>query len=739
MVEETALGIAERKERELHRREEEILAAALRRFDSDEWQAVTMDQIAQEAEIGKGTLYLHFASKEEIYAGLALDFGRGLLRRFRSVSAELAPAARLRELMRLFLEEHLARREYRRVVEYCYRDDFRRRVGAEVAAEFAALDTQLFELIDDILSAGIRRGQFAKRPIPVLLIGPHSALIGAARLLWGGCAVFPVSAPEVFIREVCDFVLAGLRGRSPRATRPTPAKAGPRRLARAVLLALALAGGSVAAGWAQQAAPTPPTSAAVRELTLAEALRLAAAASEGVTIAEAGVDRALGVLRQAKSSWRPQLGASTRYTRTLASQFDDIDLGGLGGGDDSGGSADGLGDLPFGQANQYDLGLAVSQTVYSGGRVAAAVAGARAGNDAAQSAVLAARAETAWTVTRAFSDAALAQRLVAIAAEALQQAERALTQTEAAFGEGETAEFEVLRARVARDQQKPELLLRQADQELALLRLRQLLDLPAVPALLLVTDRDEGVAAPNACEDGAAAFAAFPTSSGAEDRADASVAGVAAVCVDPAVVALTRSAVREAEALVRAREAAVAGARAERLPSVGISSEYGRVAYPASGLPGWDETRTNWTVGVGLSLPLLTGGRLAGVRAVAAAELTQARATLQLVREAALLDARDAWLRLRAAAAVWAAVAGTVEQAQRAYEIADVRYREGISTQLELADARLLLQQAEANHAVAERDLRVARARVALLADLPLGVAGGNSQNTSGFNRSGGR
>ena len=62
-----------------------------------------------------------------------------------------------------------------------------------------------------------------------------------------------------------------------------------------------------------------------------------------------------------------------------------------------------------------------------------------------------------------------------------------------------------------------------------------------------------------------------------------------------------------------------------------------------------------------------------------------------------------------------------MSQAARAYDIADVRYRAGVSTQLELSDSRLLLQQAEANRAQAARDLQVARARVALLADLPLG------------------
>ena len=59
----------------------------------------------------------------------------------------------------------------------------------------------------------------------------------------------------------------------------------------------------------------------------------------------------------------------------------------------------------------------------------------------------------------------------------------------------------------------------------------------------------------------------------------------------------------------------------------------------------------------------------------------------------ASLDTRSAWAELLAARAAWEATAGTVQQATRAFEIADVRYRAGVSTQLELSDSRLLLQQ----------------------------------------------
>jgi outer membrane protein TolC len=105
---------------------------------------------------------------------------------------------------------------------------------------------------------------------------------------------------------------------------------------------------------------------------------------------------------------------------------------------------------------------------------------------------------------------------------------------------------------------------------------------------------------------------------------------------------------------------------------------------------------------------------------VARADAEEARLRLRQARELAALDNRSTAATLEAAEAAWAASAGVVSQAQRAYEIAEVRYREGLSTQTELGDARVQLQQALANRAQSARDLQVARVRTALLGDLPV-------------------
>jgi outer membrane protein len=120
---------------------------------------------------------------------------------------------------------------------------------------------------------------------------------------------------------------------------------------------------------------------------------------------------------------------------------------------------------------------------------------------------------------------------------------------------------------------------------------------------------------------------------------------------------------------------------------------------------------------------LFSGGRVTGQIEVAKANLDEARARLEQSRELAALDTRVALNQLQQAEASFTASRGTAAQARRAYSIDQIRFREGISTQTDLTQSRLLLEQAEANQAQSARDLAVARARVALIRDLPINSA----------------
>jgi outer membrane protein TolC len=160
-------------------------------------------------------------------------------------------------------------------------------------------------------------------------------------------------------------------------------------------------------------------------------------------------------------------------------------------------------------------------------------------------------------------------------------------------------------------------------------------------------------------------------------------------------------------------------------------SGYQRLYFPNSLFPDLGQARQNWTVGFSSNVQLFTGGRQRGDEMVARASLDETRQRLQQIRELAQLDTRVALGNLEQAEAVWRASQGTVEQAQRAYSIDQVRYREGIATQTDLAQSRLLLEQATANRAQAARNLAVARLRVQLLRDLPIQLNGGATPGNS--------
>lgn len=59
-----------RKEKERYRRRGLVLDAAEALISEVGFESATMDQIAERAEVGKGTLYLHFESKSAIYLAI---------------------------------------------------------------------------------------------------------------------------------------------------------------------------------------------------------------------------------------------------------------------------------------------------------------------------------------------------------------------------------------------------------------------------------------------------------------------------------------------------------------------------------------------------------------------------------------------------------------------------------------------------------------------------------------------
>lgn len=461
---------------------------------------------------------------------------------------------------------------------------------------------------------------------------------------------------------------------------------------------------------AQQATPATPTASSPTSLSLGDALRMAEQRSANVRAAGAGADRARGQLRQANSALLPQINGSASYQRAIQNQFQaiseqfpDTSSGGGGGG--------GLANSPIAQIfaapNTFILTLSATQNLWTAGRLTAQRAGAEAGLNAADIALSSAKAQALLDVAQAYYDAVAAERFAEIADSTLSLTERTLAQVRLAREVGTASEFDLLRATVARDNQRPAAIQARGNRSAAQLRLKQLLRLPLTQPLTLTTPiRDDSVAL-------AAALAPV------------TLADARTVTPDTSVSA--RATVRQAEAQLDAAEKALTAARLARLPAVQLSSTYQRFAYPPEGtfLPSdFNLYFPNWTVSLGLSFPVFNGGLTSGQKMVAQANVVEARARLEQTRDGAELDALLALTAYEQAAAAYAAAVGTDAQAARAYAIAEVRFNEGLSTPVELTEARVQLEQARLQRVTTARDLEVARLRLALLKDLPLTVGG---------------
>ncbi len=82
------MGIHERKERERERRRQQIIVAAKRVFSEKGFNRATMEDIAHEAELSPGTLYLYFKNKDELYASLSLRILHYLLIRLEHLNSD---------------------------------------------------------------------------------------------------------------------------------------------------------------------------------------------------------------------------------------------------------------------------------------------------------------------------------------------------------------------------------------------------------------------------------------------------------------------------------------------------------------------------------------------------------------------------------------------------------------------------------------------------------------------------
>ncbi len=473
------------------------------------------------------------------------------------------------------------------------------------------------------------------------------------------------------------------------------------------------------AGLAQEAS-VGAADPAVR-LSLDEALSRALEQSEEVKTARAQVDAASAQVKNARSAALPQVNAQLSYNRALRSIFqgggftlpdslqfdpdpnapledrvryleDNATLAGLHG----------LGSLfsnmPFGQEHTWIGGISVTQPIFAGGRIKSAMDAASAAEDAAKAALVEATHDVAVQVKEAYYGAVLADRSVEIVEASVELAQEHLDQVRLQHEAGRASELEVLRAEVELKNLHPQLVQARNARDLALLNLKRLVNLPM--------DRD----------------VELTTELVTESAGAARLASLELPSLEEAEVRLRRrAAVRAAEDLVEVRRELVNAAKGAYLPTVALMGNLSRQAFPNSGVfPRSDDWRDDWSVGIAVQWSLFDGFKREAEIDAARAEVRQAELQLDQLREAVRLEYEQALGELKRAQEQVMAAATNVEQAERVYELTELRYREGLATQLDVSNARLALQQARLNQVQAFHDAYVAVARAERALGIPV-------------------
>jgi outer membrane protein TolC len=273
----------------------------------------------------------------------------------------------------------------------------------------------------------------------------------------------------------------------------------------------------------------------------------------------------------------------------------------------------------------------------------------------------------------------------------------------------------LLQARVDLANLQPLLLQARENANVALLELKQLIDVPEAQPVRLTT------------------------------QIDSTTITVALSTIDTTIAPIAHPALRAAELNARARHLGISVAKGDLLPSVALTYNFGYGAFPAPGqgfptrsgsvtsVPcptatdpdktctqqngGWFPDRS---LALTVSWPLFDGLRTKGAIDLASAQSRAADVELASTRSAIYTNFAKAKAELGRTQAQYGAQRETVAEATEAYTLAELRYQRGLATQLEVSNAQLALTTAETNQARAVYDYYLATAALARAQGRPI-------------------
>lgn len=153
-----------RKEQEKEARKKDILEAALHLFAEKDFHEVTVDEIAERVGLSKGTLYLYFENKENLFFSIIQEKTSVLFSRLQSAIQSEAPyLKRLENVIQSYLSFFEEHRHYFKIIhseESRMEDRHRDRFKSHMVKSFYDYEN----LFQKFVIEGQKQGIFRKIP-----------------------------------------------------------------------------------------------------------------------------------------------------------------------------------------------------------------------------------------------------------------------------------------------------------------------------------------------------------------------------------------------------------------------------------------------------------------------------------------------------------------------------------------------------------------------------------------------
>ncbi|MEE9442628.1 MAG: TolC family protein [candidate division Zixibacteria bacterium] len=337
--------------------------------------------------------------------------------------------------------------------------------------------------------------------------------------------------------------------------------------------------------------------------------------------------------------------------------------------------------LKFGTPHNYSFGFSLYQPLYAAGKVGTAIKIAKYGFAYTDESIRVAGHDVATEADKAYLDAVAANEAAQVFRDAELVAQANLEVVEKLYNEGQTSEYELLRAQVQAANTQPDRIRAENDADLAMNYLKNILALEPETRIELGSTIEE-ISIPELKMD---------------DLISEAIAN--------------RPEISQSREMMNINKKLISIAKSGYKPDIGINSRLQwdsfKDAIGKTSIAG-DSWYRSWNVEVVLSWPIFSGFETGGKVQQAKVDYNQSRLTNSQLTRQIQLEVRDAVGKVNEARQRVEALGETVEQAERGLSIGEVRFENGIGTQLELLDSQVALTMARVNRVAALHDLAVA-------------------------------